>query len=182
MRPGRRGDCFVLALSALALAGLSAAAGCSAGSPEKTPATIASARPTATQQAQPAERPSGPATPVSAATEPPGPTPAAPVDAGQPISGVPTSAPVDPPTAVPATSVPVLPTVPPAPTVPPPVVQPTKAPPPATGVVYPCEAGDCNCSDFPSHAEAQRVYNKHGGNNWSGLDRDRDGIACESLP
>jgi len=25
-------------------------------------------------------------------------------------------------------------------------------------------------------------YEKHGGNNWSGLDRDRDGIACETLP
>jgi len=49
---------------------------------------------------------------------------------------------------------------------------------------YPCEASDCNCSDFPTHAEAQRIFEKHGGsrtNNWSGLDRDRDGIACESL-
>jgi hypothetical protein len=50
---------------------------------------------------------------------------------------------------------------------------------------YPCEAGDCNCPDFPTHAEAQRIFEKHGGspsNNWSGLDNDHDGIACENLP
>jgi len=68
---------------------------------------------------------------------------------------------------------------PPAPAVP------VSTPVAANGVDYPCEAGDCNCADFPSHAEAQRVFEKHGGgpaNNWSGLDRDHDGIACEALP
>lgn len=42
-----------------------------------------------------------------------------------------------------------------------------------------------NCSDFSSHSEAQACFNYCGGSsayNWSGLDRDRDGIACESLP
>jgi hypothetical protein len=59
---------------------------------------------------------------------------------------------------------------------------PTSLPGPAT---YPCEATDCNCSDFPTHAEAQRVFLLHGGsptNNWSALDGDHDGIACENLP
>jgi len=62
---------------------------------------------------------------------------------------------------------------------------PTTAPPPPVTYDYPCEAGDCNCSDFPTHAEAQRIFEQHGGspsNNWSGLDADNDGIACESLP
>jgi 4-amino-4-deoxy-L-arabinose transferase-like glycosyltransferase len=49
---------------------------------------------------------------------------------------------------------------------------------------YACEAGNCTCIDFPSHAEAQRTFDKHGGSptsNWSTLDGDHDGIACESL-
>ena len=57
--------------------------------------------------------------------------------------------------------------------------------PPNTTFEYPCETSDCNCPDFPTHAEAQRIFEKHGGSpgyNWSGLDRDHDGIACESLP
>ena len=55
-------------------------------------------------------------------------------------------------------------------------------PPPPARAGYPCEASDCNCADFPTHAEAQRVYDAHGGHNWSGLDRDGDGSVCESLP
>jgi hypothetical protein len=65
-----------------------------------------------------------------------------------------------------------------------PVTQPTVAPP--TGeTTYPCESSDCNCPDFPTHAEAQRVFQLHGGSpnyNWSDLDSDNDGIACEGLP
>jgi len=61
--------------------------------------------------------------------------------------------------------------------------QPAPTQPPAPAYDYACEAGaSCNCSDFPTHAEAQRIYELHGGNNWAGLDRDKDGIACESLP
>ncbi|MDP9238761.1 MAG: excalibur calcium-binding domain-containing protein [Chloroflexota bacterium] len=70
------------------------------------------------------------------------------------------------------------------PVVPPPAPPPALVPPSSSGYEYRCEASDCNCADFPSHAEAQRVFVKHGGspaNNWSGLDRDHDGIACESL-
>lgn len=55
---------------------------------------------------------------------------------------------------------------------------------PATSV----PSGGCNCSidydcaNFSTHAQAQACYVQCGGNNWSGLDRDRDGLACESLP
>lgn len=90
---------------------------------------------------------------------------AVPVTPGQPISGVPTSGPAAT-VAVPTKA---------------PVILPTRAP-TAEGRVYSCESGDCDCADFPTHAEAQRVYNKHGGNNWSRLDADLDGSACETLP
>ena len=97
----------------------------------------------------------------------------------------PTAVPSTPPTAPRQTATSVPPTATPRP---PAAPAPATAPPPpsADGIVYPCEASDCNCSDFPSHAEAQRVFEKHGGspaNNWSRLDgNDHDGIACESLP
>ncbi|MDN4593830.1 thermonuclease family protein [Polycladomyces subterraneus] len=45
--------------------------------------------------------------------------------------------------------------------------------------------GDKNCSDFSIQSEAQSYFESHGGspsNNVDGLDRDHDGIACESLP
>lgn len=44
---------------------------------------------------------------------------------------------------------------------------------------------DYDCSDFSSHSEAQACFESCGGSpsyNWSRLDRDRDGSACESLP
>ena len=44
---------------------------------------------------------------------------------------------------------------------------------------------DVNCSDFPTHAAAQQWFERHGGspsNDVAGLDRDHDGLACESLP
>lgn len=41
---------------------------------------------------------------------------------------------------------------------------------------------DYNCSDFSTHSQAQACYVSCGSNNWSGLDRDLDGLACESLP
>lgn len=43
---------------------------------------------------------------------------------------------------------------------------------------------DMDCSDFSSQSEAQAYFDSHGGspsNNVDGLDRDHDGIACESL-
>lgn len=44
-----------------------------------------------------------------------------------------------------------------------------------------CINSDCNCSDFKTHAEAQRVFNAYPGDPF-GLDRDKDGLACEALP
>lgn len=44
---------------------------------------------------------------------------------------------------------------------------------------------DRNCSDFATQEDAQAFFDQNGGspsNNVSGLDDDRDGIACEGLP
>jgi hypothetical protein len=44
---------------------------------------------------------------------------------------------------------------------------------------------EINCSDFPTHAAAQRWFDQHGGSTGkdvAGLDGDHDGLACESLP
>lgn len=44
--------------------------------------------------------------------------------------------------------------------------------------------GDKDCKDFSTQAEAQAYFNAGGGspsNNFDGLDRDHDGVACESL-
>jgi hypothetical protein len=57
------------------------------------------------------------------------------------------------------------------------------APTPASGPDKP--VADVNCSDFPTHAAAQRWFQQHGGsesNNVAGLDGDHDGVSCESLP
>jgi hypothetical protein len=46
------------------------------------------------------------------------------------------------------------------------------------------EYGDYDCSDFYSHWEAQEFYEEslyELGYDFHGLDRDKDGIACESL-
>ena len=43
-----------------------------------------------------------------------------------------------------------------------------------------CVSSDCNCSDFSSQAEAQAVLNAFPSDPHQ-LDRDKDGIACESL-
>lgn len=45
--------------------------------------------------------------------------------------------------------------------------------------------GDRDCGDFSTHSEAQAYFQAKGGspsNNVDRLDRDRDGIACETLP
>jgi len=64
----------------------------------------------------------------------------------------------------------------------PPVVE---TPPPSNGGNGDGPTGDVNCSDFATHAAAQQWFIDHGGspsNNVSNLDRDHNGIACESLP
>ena len=48
-----------------------------------------------------------------------------------------------------------------------------------------CSGPDLNCSDFSTQAAAQRCYDyckSHGYGDVFGLDRDKDGIACEALP
>lgn len=45
---------------------------------------------------------------------------------------------------------------------------------------YKTSVYDYDCSDFSSHAEAQAILNSDPSDPY-GLDRDKDGIACESL-
>lgn len=49
---------------------------------------------------------------------------------------------------------------------------------------YICSYNAYNCSDFSTHNEAQTVYEACGGvaNDIHRLDRDKDGLACETLP
>ena len=60
----------------------------------------------------------------------------------------------------------------------------SRAPTPTPGTGYDPEGPDRNCSDFDTWAEAQAFYEAAGGpeSDPHGLDRDRNGIACESLP
>ena len=43
-------------------------------------------------------------------------------------------------------------------------------------------SGDKDCADFDTHAEAQTYFEAVGPGDPNGLDRDGDGVACESLP
>ncbi len=47
-----------------------------------------------------------------------------------------------------------------------------------------CGSNIYNCDDFSTHAEAQRLFECCGGvrNDIHRLDRDGDGVACETLP
>jgi len=67
-------------------------------------------------------------------------------------------------------------------TTPKPQSTPTPIPTPVpSGSGYSCSANIYNCTDFSSHAQAQAVYEQCGGvnNDVHGLDRDKDGSACE---
>jgi len=46
------------------------------------------------------------------------------------------------------------------------------------------ESGDYDCADFSTQSEAQDFFIENGGpyNDPHGLDRDGDGVVCESLP
>lgn len=50
-----------------------------------------------------------------------------------------------------------------------------------TGNLPACTQSDCDCKDFKTQAEAQRVLDASPGDPHR-LDGDKDGIACESLP
>ena len=52
-------------------------------------------------------------------------------------------------------------------------------------LALPALAQDRNCDDFATQADAQAYFVANGGsaaNNFDGLDRDRDGFACEDRP
>ena len=53
-----------------------------------------------------------------------------------------------------------------------------------TSATYNCSSNSYNCDDFSTHSEAQRVFETCGGinNDIHRLDRDKDGVACETLP
>ena len=44
------------------------------------------------------------------------------------------------------------------------------------------ESGDRDCTDFSTHAVAQEFFENEGSGDPHGLDRDGDGVACETLP
>ena len=43
-------------------------------------------------------------------------------------------------------------------------------------------SGDYDCDDFSTHSEAQDFFEAEGPSDPHGLDRDGDGLACETLP
>jgi hypothetical protein len=46
-----------------------------------------------------------------------------------------------------------------------------------------CSKEKYDCADFKTQPQAQQIYNNCGGDqDVNGLDRDKDGIACENLP
>jgi hypothetical protein len=69
----------------------------------------------------------------------------------------------------------------PAPPTPSPTTAPVDEAAPLAGLPV-CAGGDCDCGDFASHAEAQAFYESQGPGDPHGLDRDADGVACETLP
>ena len=129
-------------------------------------------------------------TPVSP-TPTPRPAPSTPtpiLPTPTPIPPTPTHAPAPAtPTAVPPTPTPIVATptpVPPTPT-PTPAETPTLTPHPTPAETKDeTEEPDRNCSDFDTWSEAQAFYKSEGGpdSDPHGLDRNNDGIACESLP
>ena len=129
-------------------------------------------------------------TPVSP-TPTPRPAPSTPtpiLPTPTPIPPTPTHAPAPAtPTAVPPTPTPIVATptpVPPTPT-PTPAETPTLTPHPTPAETKDeAEEADRNCSDFDTWSEAQAFYKSEGGpdSDPHGLDRNNDGIACESLP
>lgn len=57
------------------------------------------------------------------------------------------------------------------------------SPPSEQAVAIPIDPGAYDCSDFSTHADAQEFFDAHDpANDPYHLDRDHDGIACESLP
>jgi hypothetical protein len=62
-----------------------------------------------------------------------------------------------------------------------PEVSTTATPETSTEKLPECVKKDCNCSDFSTQAQAQAVLNQFPDDPYK-LDKNKDGIACESLP
>ncbi|HEY1712061.1 MAG TPA: HNH endonuclease family protein, partial [Solirubrobacteraceae bacterium] len=63
--------------------------------------------------------------------------------------------------------------------------QPAPSPAPASAGASNKPVSEVNCSDFATHAAAQRWFTAHGGsaaNDVAGLDGNHDGTACQDLP
>lgn len=61
----------------------------------------------------------------------------------------------------------------------------TQAPPPSSGGSYslpPCASSDCDCGHFSTHAYAQWFHDNYDPADNHRLDRDVDGLVCETLP
>ena len=128
--------------------------------PTPTPTALPTATATATASPTPTPTPPSPSRPSHTPTRPPGATP------------TPTPTSTATPTATPTHT-------------PEPTHTPTPTPTPSTVELRYDPAGpDRNCSDFDAWAEAQAFFEAAGGpeNDRHGLDRDRNGVACESLP
>lgn len=63
------------------------------------------------------------------------------------------------------------------------IEEPKPEPKPAPKPAIICSSDIYNCGDFKTHAEAQKVFETCGGtgNDIHRLDRDKNGVACESL-
>ncbi|MGE3961467.1 MAG: excalibur calcium-binding domain-containing protein [Dehalococcoidia bacterium] len=87
-----------------------------------------------------------------------------------------------PPVATP--TVPPGPVPNPPPAAPPAPGEPSPAPPFSTTPLYDPFGNDLECSDFPTQADAQILFEAAGGPEVDrhGLDADGDGLACEELP
>lgn len=134
---------------------------------------------------EPTEEPEAKSTPEPTVEPTPTPSP----------SPTPTSIPTPRPTLAPTPKSTPIPTKAPTPIPAPVVKKSTPAPTPApvkqftnagagTGGYSGSLSGDKDCKDFATQAQAQAYFNAKGGspsNNVDDLDRDHDGIACESL-
>ena len=144
--------------------------------PEPTPVPTPTALPDPTPVPTPTPAPTTTPTPLPTATPTPTPTPPSP---SRPTH-TPTRAPAATPTPTSTATPTATPTHTPEPT---PTHTPT-ATPSAVKLRYDPAGPDRNCSDFDAWAEAQAFYEAAGGpeNDRHGLDSDRNGVACESLP
>ncbi len=146
--------------------------------PTLTPVPTPTALPSPTSVPTPTPTPTSTTTPLPAASATPTPT-ATPLSLPRP-----SHTPALSPTATPTPTATATPTATPTHT---PEPTPTPTPTPTQSAVelrYDPAGPDRNCSDFDAWAEAQAFYEAAGGpgSDRHGLDRDGNGVACESLP